>query len=239
MLDTRIIGRDQQVERSDIARLDDPARSLLGPAQEHWLAGELAASVRATTCWQLLGQQVMFAPQSLAGATGGNPDSWDGYRASRARVYDLVERLRVPNLAVLTGDVHSSWAYDLPRRADQGYDPVSGRGSLGVEIVCPAVSSPVPFPGADAEARTAAIRQARPHLKYLDGKQRGYVVLDITRDRLQADWWLLNSVKERNAEQHFAKGLVCEAGSRHLVDAHAPMAATTGSDPAPVPDEGD
>ena len=233
MLDTRIIGRDQQVERSDIARLDDPARSLLGPAQEHWLSGEMSASVRAATRWQVLGQQVMFAPQSLTGAAAGNPDSWDGYRAARARVYDMVEQVKVPNLVVLTGDVHSSWAYDLPRRPDQGYDPDSGRGSLGVEIVCPAVSSPTPFQGPDADARTAATRQARPHLKYLDGRSRGYVVLEITRERLQADWWLLPTVKARSPEQHFATGLVCEAGSRHLVAASAPMTPTTGADPAP------
>jgi len=234
MLDTRLIGRDQQVERGDVARLDDPARSLLGPAQEHWLSGELAASVRVNTRWQILGQQVMFAPQSLAGAPAGNPDSWDGYRAARARVFDVVERLHVPNLVVLTGDVHSSWAYDLPRRPDQGYDPDSGRGSLGVEIVCPAVSSPTPFQGPDADARTAATRQARPHLKYLDGRSRGYVVLEITRERLQADWWLLPTVKARSPGQQFATGLVCEAGSRHLVAASAPMTPVTGADPAPA-----
>ncbi len=234
MLDTRLIGRDQQVERSDVARLDDPARSLLGPAQEHWLAGELAASVRATTRWQMLGQQVMFAPQSVAGATAGNPDSWDGYRAARGRVYDMVEQLQVPNLVLLTGDVHSSWAYDLPRRADDGYDPASGRGSLGVEIVCPAVSSPAPFQGADADARAAAIRQARPHLKYLDGRSRGYVVMELTRERLQADWWLLPTVKERSPEQRFAASLVCEAGSRHLAASTSPMAPVTGADPSPA-----
>ncbi len=232
MLDTRLIGRDQQVGRNDVARLDDPARGILGAAQEAWLGDQLREAVRANSRWQILGQQVMFAPQSVAGAVAGNPDSWDGYRAARSRVCDMVEQLQVPNLVVLTGDVHSSWAYDVPRRTDQGYDPASGRGSLGVEIVCPAVSSPTPFPGPDAEARTAAIMTARPHLKFLDGVSRGYVVMDITRDRLQADWWLLNSVKERNAEQHFAKGLVCEAGSRHLVDASAPMAPATGPDPA-------
>ena len=234
MLDTRLVGRDQQVERTDIARLDDPARSILGTAQEAWLGGELREAVRANSRWQILGQQVMFAPQSVAGATAGNADSWDGYRAARTRIYDMVEQLQVPNLVVLTGDVHSSWAYDLPRRPDQGYDPATGRGSIGVEIVCPAVSSPTPFQGPDAATRTAALMQARPHLKFLDGQQRGYVVLDITRDRLQADWWLLNSVKERNPEQHFAKGLVCEAGSRHLRDTGAPMAPVTGPDPAPA-----
>ena len=234
MLDTRVIGRDQQVERTNSAQLDDPARSILGPAQEHWLEGELAEAVRAGSRWQILGQQVMFAPQSVSGANGGNADSWDGYRADRARVYDMVARLKVPNLVVLTGDVHSSWAYDLPRRADQDYDAATGRGSLGVEIVCPAVSSPAPFPAAEAEARTAAAMKARPHLKFLDGQSRGYVVMDVTRDRLQADWWLLPTVKERSKEQRFAKGLVCEAGSRHLTDASAPMAPATGPDPAPL-----
>ena len=44
---------------------------------------------------------------------------------------------------------------------------------------------------------------------------------------------VLNAVKERDTEQHFANGLVCEAGRRHLVDASSPMAPVTGPDPAP------
>lgn len=233
MLDTRLIGRDQQVDRANVLAVEDPRRSILGPAQEGWLEGELSESVRAGTRWQILGQQVMFAPQTPAGQTAGNPDSWDGYRVSRSRVFDMVERHKVANLVVLTGDVHSSWAFDLPRGISDAYDASTGRASLGVEIVCPAVSSPSPFQGAQGEERLAATAKTRPHLKYLDGKQRGYVVLDVTPGRLQADWWLLNSVKERNTEQHFAKGLVCEAGRRHLVEAAAPMAAMTGPDPAP------
>jgi alkaline phosphatase D len=235
MLDTRIIGRDEQVDRANVAALEDPRRSMLGAGQEGWLEGELVESVRANTRWQILGQQVMFAPQTPAGAASTNADSWDGYRVSRSRVFDMVERHKVPNLVVLTGDVHSSWAFDLPRGISDAYNPSTGRGSLGIEIVCPAVSSPTPFQGNDVDARLAATAKGRPHLKFLDGKQRGYVVLDITRDRLQADWWLLNSVKERNTEQHFAKGLVSEAGSRHLADAPSPMAPLTGADPAPPP----
>ncbi len=234
MLDTRLVGRDEQVDRADVLAVDDPRRSILGPAQEGWLEGELRESVRAGARWQILGQQVMFAPQTPAGQTAGNPDSWDGYRASRARVFDMFERHQVPNPVVLTGDVHSAWAFDLPRGISGAYDPASGRGSLGVEIVCPAVSSPSAFQGAQGEERLVAMPKTRPHLKYLDGRSRGYVVLDLTRDRLQADWWLLDSVKERNAEHHFAKGLVSEAGSRHLAAAAAPMAPVTGPDPAPA-----
>ena len=232
MLDTRLAGRDVQVERTNVLGIEDPRRSILGPAQEHWLAGELHESVRAATRWQILGQQVMFAPQTPTDSPGGNPDSWDGYRRSRSQVYDMVERFQVPNLVVLTGDVHSSWAYDLPRQITDKYDPVSGRGSLGVEIVCPAVSSPSPYQGADGEARLAETPKTRPHLKFLDGRSRGYVVLEVTRDRLQADWWMVPAVNVRSAEQRFAKGLVSEAGSRHLTDAPSPMAAVTGADPA-------
>ena len=46
------------------------------------------------------------------------------------------------NLAVLTGDIHSSWAYDLPRRPFDGYDKATGKGSLGVEFAGTSISSP-------------------------------------------------------------------------------------------------
>jgi phosphodiesterase/alkaline phosphatase D-like protein len=58
MLDTRLVDRDEQADRREtIAVLDDPKRSLLGPAQEAWLVAELGASKRANVTWQLLGQQ--------------------------------------------------------------------------------------------------------------------------------------------------------------------------------------
>ena len=67
MLDTRLVGRDQEVDREDLAALASPSRSLLGAAQEDWLARELAESVRNNTRWNVLGQQVMFAPSVGAG----------------------------------------------------------------------------------------------------------------------------------------------------------------------------
>ena len=89
MLDTRVVGRDLQVEREDVKGLEQPTRSILGSAQEAWLAEELVESTRAGTAWQVLGQQVMFAPQRRLGQPAGNGDSWDGYRACRSRVFDL------------------------------------------------------------------------------------------------------------------------------------------------------
>ena len=131
-----------RVPREDAATIDLPSRQLLGAEQEGWLAEQLVTSVRNKTTWNVLGQQVMFAPQTEPGMRAGNPDSWDGYRARASRVFDMIERAKVANLAVLTGDVHSSWAYDLPRDPFNGYDKATGKGSIGVEFAGTSVTSP-------------------------------------------------------------------------------------------------
>ena len=201
---------------------------------EGWLAEQLVTSVRNKTSWSLLGQQVMFAPQTSPGARAGNPDSWDGYRVARSRVFDMIERAKVGNLAVLTGDVHSSWAYDLPRDPFAGYDKASGKGSMGVEFAGTSVSSPSNVgAGPDGEAQLAALRDARPHLHYVDGRYRGYFVVDLTRERLQADFYRVATILDRSTTERFEKGFVTAAGANHLIE--ATTAAPTASAPDPAP----
>ena len=67
MLDTRLIGRDQQVGFGDLlnpatastaqATLASPTRQLLGSTQLGWLQGQMAQS---GATWQVLGQQVLM-----------------------------------------------------------------------------------------------------------------------------------------------------------------------------------
>jgi alkaline phosphatase D len=235
MLDTRLAERDAQAaSRDEVGRIDDPARTLLGPAQEHWLAGELAASGRAGVRWQLLGQQVMFAPGSLPGAASASTDNWDGYRPARTRVLDALAAHRLRNVIVLTGDVHSSWAYDVPRDPWSGYDPGRGTGTAAVEVVTPAVTSPSGFGEPDRAARRAAsLLRSRPHLKFVDGLHRGYVVLDVTRERAQADWFFVPTITERSAAEQFGKGFFTVAGEPRFQEASGPSAASTAAAPAP------
>jgi alkaline phosphatase D len=236
MLDTRLVGRDGQADgRETIAVLDDPKRSLLGRAQEEWLVAELAASKRAHVTWQLLGQQVMFAPCSLPGAAAISTDAWDGYRPERQRVIDVITEQQLANVVVLTGDVHSSWGYDIAQNPWDGYDPATGRGTIAVEFVTPAVSSPSGFANEGGAERMEAVRRARPHLRYLEGIHRGYLVLDVTRERAQADWYYVPTVTVRTRVEEFGKGLVTEAGRPHLVDAAGPASARTDAEePAPA-----
>ena len=223
MLDTRIVGRDQEVDRKDIAALASPSRSLLGTAQENWLAGEFAESVRNNTTWNVLGQQVMFAQQSGPNTVIPNADTWDGYQASRERLFDMIERIKVNNLAVLTGDIHSSWAYDLPRRPFDGYDKKGGKGSVGVEFAGTSISSPSNLgAGPDGAKQIAGIIANRPHLHYADGRYRGYFILDLTKERMQADFYGVATVQERSTKERFEKGFMTESGRNHLIEASKP-----------------
>jgi alkaline phosphatase D len=234
MLDTRLIGRDLQTPREDAATIALPGRHLLGAEQEGWLAEQIVTSVRGKASWNLLGQQVMFAPQTGVGERPSNPDSWDGYRAARSRVFDMIERAKAGNVAVLTGDVHSSWAYDLPRDPFAGYDPTTGRGSLGVEFAGTSVTSPSNLgAGPDGEKQLAATRATRPHLHYVDGRYRGYFIVDLTRERLQADFYAVSTVLDRTTSERFEKGFVTETGRNHLTAAATPAPSGLAPDPAP------
>ncbi|MGE3274775.1 MAG: alkaline phosphatase [Vicinamibacterales bacterium] len=234
MLDTRLVGRDQQVDRREVALIEEANRSILGAGQEDWLGGELVESVRAGTPWQVLGQQVIFAPQVAAHEASANADSWDGYRACRDRVFDMVEAAGVRNLAVLTGDAHSNWAWDLPRRPFDGYDPATGRGSLGVELVGTSVTSPSTLgTGPDGEAFLRRIRDSRPNLHYVDGRYRGYYILDLTPERLQADYYTMRTIEDRSRDETFARGFAAEAGRMHLEPVSSPAPAKDAPEPAP------
>jgi alkaline phosphatase D len=216
MLDTRGL-RDRQLPGASLSALSEPSRSLLGPAQEQWFFDGLKRSQRGGTRWRLVGQQVLFAPITPPAIAVQIPDVWDGYPAARARVFDVLASEKITNVAVLTGDAHSSWALDVPRSPWLGYDARTGSGSLAVELVTPAISSPPRFADETLRQQASLLRLVAPHLKYLEGDSRGYVLLDVTRSRLQADFYFVPTVATRSADESKAASFVCEHGSSRLV----------------------
>ena len=77
MLDTRVLGRDKQLDYADYITVSgfdaagfatdmaDPTRSMLGAEQLGWLQGQLLASKSSGIAWQVLGQQVLMGRMSL------------------------------------------------------------------------------------------------------------------------------------------------------------------------------
>jgi len=120
MLDTRMIGRTEQIDTElgeDLAR---PGQDLLGTQQAHWLRGELDASAQSNTLWRVLGQQVIMAQVFNAEGQVLNTDFWDGYPASRQQLLAQLRQHSIGNNVILTGDAHSSWASDI---AENPFDP--------------------------------------------------------------------------------------------------------------------
>ncbi|MBX3275311.1 MAG: alkaline phosphatase D family protein [Sandaracinaceae bacterium] len=216
-LDTRIWGREEETENLVDPPVNDPDRQLLGADQEAWLFEQLRTS---TARWKLIAQQVMM------GAVSGfpNPDQWDGYPAARRRVLETIRDEGVSDVIVLTGDIHSSWAFDLPLDPtdEAAYDPASGRGSLAVELVTPAITSPG-FPPVIARAGASFVRNNRS-LFFAELTRRGFVILDLTEARAQADWFFVGDValEDDDAEEHAASWATA-AGASHLVEALAPV----------------
>jgi alkaline phosphatase D len=213
-LDTRIAGRDVQVGGPED---DGPERHILGEEQEQWVADELA---NANPGWEIIAQQVMVGQLVVNGAPF-NMDQWDGYSSARERLFDLVEKHTEENFVVLTGDIHSSWVMELTRDPlAASYDPEND--NLGVEFVVPAISSP----GLDAgleEFIGKTLDESNPHLAYRNLSQRGYMLLDVSPERVQADYFLLDGVEEGQGIQSFAVGFSAKHGDARLNKVDAPV----------------
>lgn len=203
MVDTRLHGRDEQgVNESD------PNRTILGTDQYQWLTNELTTS---SAQWKVLGNQVIFAPVTIFGVPI-NGDAWDGYPAERDNVLQHIESNNIENFTVITGDVHTSWAFDLEKNGN----------NLGVEFVTPSVTSP----GAPINVG-GLLTIENPHIKFVELTQHGFFILDLNQQRIQADWFFVDQIDQVNSSYSWVKSLYSNSGSMQLVE------TTSASLPAP------
>ena len=222
MLDARLYGRTAPVANAkDAAGLADPARTILGAEQQAWLAEELRTSRARGAAWRVLGNQCMLG-QLIDNETNAiaNPDQWDGYPFSRRAVLEQLAGEKIVDNVVVTGDIHSCWALDVALDPfSAGYDPVTGKGSLAVEMITPAVSSPSPF-GRDPDVLGREARTIdRPHIHWVEFRSNGYLVVDLTTERARGEWWLLDTVSRRGADEHLAAAFETPRGANHLTKA--------------------
>jgi alkaline phosphatase D len=205
MLDTRLEGRDQQVGANDPG-FNDTTRTILGPAQFNWFKNELGSTAQP---WKIIGNQVMIGAIEIFG-TPINTDSWDGYPAERQKLFNHLTSNNIDNMVVLTGDIHTSWAVNLK----------NGNTPVGVEMVTPSVTSPgVPI------NLSGLITLQNPDIKYVELTKRGFMLVDITEQRVQGDWYNVNTIDQMNPGSTCVKSYVTNNGSNELILANT---AATG-----------
>ena len=223
MVDTRLWGREEQAGTSG-GTVTDPGRTLLGHDQFTWLTSELKDS---TTQWKVIAQQVMMAPLTIFGI-GFNGDQWDGYPAERQKLLDSIMINDIENVVVLTGDIHTAWANDLPWNSS--YNPSTGANSAAVEFVVTSITSPgLAFP-----IGASLIQLANPHMKYIDLSNHGYVVLDINKTRTQADYYFVGDINAPSYTDSHDDGWYVNNGERWLNNAGSPT-SRPGSSPILAP----
>jgi phosphodiesterase/alkaline phosphatase D-like protein len=101
---------------------------------------------------------------SGARRTGFYVDGWDGYVAQRNRLLRFIERRKIANPVVLTGDWHANWLAEL--NADFT-DPSSA--TLATEFVETSISS-TDVLGALPEYGKIVLRES-PHIEYFNNER--------------------------------------------------------------------
>ena len=181
--------------------LRDPARSKLGGVQEAWLKSRMA---RSRARWNLFGSGTVMAyvdEQPGPGEMFWN-DGWNGYPVSRERFMETIVRTRIANPIVLSGDIHSFIAanhHGVPHDRESAV--------VATEFVTTSISSQG-IPQRSLDDR----RANNPNLLFANSERRGYLRLDLTAQRLQADLVALDSVTDRNAGRFVQASFVVEDG---------------------------
>ena len=180
----------------------DPARSMLGQAQESWLYAGFAASKAR---WNVLGQGTLMA--RLRQPAPGNDwtfwtDDWNGYPAGRDRLLRSIQETALSNPVVLSGDIHSFWTNDLKADFD---DPNSA--TVATEFVGTSVTSYAP-----PYDMFAKLLPDNPDVRFFDSRARGYVSCDLDAQRMTTRFRALSDAHDAHATVSTLKSFVVENG---------------------------
>ncbi|QFG22811.1 alkaline phosphatase [Actinomadura sp. WMMB 499] len=220
---------------------DDPSRTFTGRAQMAWLKDGLSDS---TAQWHLIGNSVMVTPVSLQGLVkevveplgeliggglleqvGPNADAWEGYRADRD---DLLTHLRdngITDTVFLTGDVHVSWATEVTvDRTTYPWEP-----PVATELVCTSVTSANLDDLLDVPPRTISrgaegvLHLNNPYARFCELDSHGFVLIDVTPRRMQADWYFVSDPTDPDATLTHGASFASRAGTQRLHRAFTPV----------------
>jgi len=229
LLESRLIGRGEDLTIDPIglapetekqkaadaimAKVNDPARTMLGFEQEAWLAEGMKASVAGGRKWQVLGNQVTMAKarnpdletalsaeayatlspsarRFYSTARYGLPwnlDAWGGYPHARERLY-AAARAAGARLVTLTGDTHTAWANEL-------HDEKGWR--IGVEFGCTSVTSNGAGDSLPIKELNWLMAEANDEVVYYNAFDKGYTLLTLRSDAVEAEFIKVSTVKSR------------------------------------------
>ena len=182
--------------------LADPQRTMLGFAQEKWLAQGLGT---AKGDWKIIAQSTQLSATGLA-TTGAersiNTDAWDGYPQARQRLLQTVVDARLADVVTLGGDVHRNVAAQLRLQPNEASSPI-----VASELVCTSVTSH----GGSLKTEEKMLRD-NPDIAYARTDERGYALLTITAQQLRCDFQATPNAEPVDAVLRTSQRYVVERG---------------------------
>ena len=217
MLDERLEGRTKPAESFN--SINNESR-MLGETQLQWLYQQMESS---SSQWNIIGNSVIFSDLNLTGLRESkvNLDAWDGFPYEKNEILNFLNSNPAERTIFLTGDTHSSWAFQSPRSASQnGQNPV--KQLLAMEFGTPSVNSGNSDERNSKEEVIAAqdkILAQNSHLKYVNLSDHGYMILTLYRDGGKADWYYVDNLRSRQANESLAKSVrfTVSEGSLNLI----------------------
>ncbi|MFT3716224.1 MAG: alkaline phosphatase D family protein [Gordonia sp. (in: high G+C Gram-positive bacteria)] len=237
MLDLRTYRTEQPSMTS--TESESSTATITGARQMNWVTNSIETS---TTRWQIIGNSVMITPvvippldpartRALTDLLGVpahgvpfNTDSWDGYQADRQKLLTAIDKSGKRNTVFITGDIHMSWACEVPRNV--GTYP--GSGSVATELVCTSITSnnlddmvPVPENTLDAPA-SVVIPASNPQARWVDTDHHGYSVLTVTPSATQMDWFYVVNRADPRSGTFYGKSWKTVSGTARLTPVSRP-----------------
>ncbi|MFF4585509.1 alkaline phosphatase D family protein [Streptomyces sp. NPDC001388] len=224
VLDTRQYRDDQA---ATAAEASETGRVIMGDTQRDWLLDSMRGSGAR---WNLVASQVMMAETDYLAGVGKewSYDAWDGYQTERAAL--LAEFQDIRNPVVLSGDRHRTIVSDLKLDYADADSAVVGAEFVGTSISSNGDEDLTAF-AAEWQPKLAD----NPHWKIIDAR-RGYLLLDIAPDRIDARLRTISTVLTRNGTTTTAATFRVEDGVPGVYQVGVePQSAADASTAVPTP----
>ena len=243
-IDARLEGRNKQITDNTAPELYAPERTMLGVPQRNWLLNELKTSTAKwkIIANQVVFSEMNVGwaarpPQTPNDLENMLLDIWDGYPAERDLIIDYLKENNIHNTVILTGDFHCSVAFDVTKRpsifspgAPESitYTPETGEGSVAVEFTTPSITSAnfdenigllassfLEFQ-VNKPLATPGNPNPNPHMKYVDLDQHGYLILDVTDEKAQSDWFFSDIFNAETTTETTGESWFSSSGENRL-----------------------
>lgn len=204
-------------------------RTLLGPFQKDWLKERLLS---LDSRWKFIVTSVTFSRFFLLPSLrflkflptlSVLSDGWEGYLNERQEILDFVSINDIKNVVFLSGDVHMTI---LSHVKDE-------KGRTGaVEYTTPSISSDnLDELLGDYNSSNVWItrllsryfKSINPHIVKLDTTNHGYLILEVSPDRVQGDVWFISDPRSPSASMEYAFSAVTSRGEPQLTLTSSPL----------------